>query len=134
MHSTRPSLVQVAKTNTLDQAVVPEHTRKAGCSYRRMTHSFKLEFLFCCLFTFLKNKYLRSSLLAEGIGSGIVTAVAWVTAVVGVRALAQELPHAMGMAKKNLFLLWGCPSSSGAVLGAMLTICLFITSQGEGLS
>lgn len=40
----------------------------------------------------------------------------------------------MGMAKKNLFLLWGCPSSSGAVLGAMLTLCLFITSQGEGLS
>ena len=34
-------------------------------------------------------------------GSGTVTAVAWVAAVVWVRSLAQELLHAMGKKKKN---------------------------------
>ena len=36
-----------------------------------------------------------------GYGSIIVTAVARVTAVVWVCSLAQELPHAVGMAKKK---------------------------------
>ena len=36
-----------------------------------------------------------------GGGSGIVTAVAQVTAVLRVPPLAQELPHAMGSAKKK---------------------------------
>ena len=35
-----------------------------------------------------------------GYGSGIVTAVVLVTAVVCVRSLARELPHALGTAKK----------------------------------
>ena len=34
-------------------------------------------------------------------GSSFITAVAWVTAVVQVQSLAQELPHAMGTAKKK---------------------------------
>ena len=34
-------------------------------------------------------------------GSSDVTATAWVTAVTQVPSLAQELPHAMGMAKKQ---------------------------------
>ena len=35
----------------------------------------------------------------SSLGSGIVTAVAWVTAMVQVPSLAQELLHATGMAK-----------------------------------
>ena len=38
---------------------------------------------------------------AGGLRSDVVTAVAWVTALVRVRSLAQELPHATGTAKKN---------------------------------
>ena len=34
-------------------------------------------------------------------GSGVVTAVTWVTAVVQVWSLAQDLPNAVGMAKKK---------------------------------
>ena len=34
-------------------------------------------------------------------GFGVVTAVAWDTAVVRVQFLARELPHAVGAAKKN---------------------------------
>ena len=37
-----------------------------------------------------------------GYGSSIVTAATWVTAVAQVQPLAQELPHATGVAKKNL--------------------------------
>ena len=33
-------------------------------------------------------------------GSGVVTAVAWIAAVVQVRTLAQELIHVAGIAKK----------------------------------
>ena len=36
-----------------------------------------------------------------GEGSGIVTATAWVTAVVWVQSLAQKLPHAVGVVKKK---------------------------------
>ena len=36
-----------------------------------------------------------------GEGSGVVTAVAWVTAVARVQALAWELLHVAGMAKKK---------------------------------
>ena len=35
-----------------------------------------------------------------GLGSGVVTAVAWVAAIVRVLSLAQDLSHAAGMAKK----------------------------------
>ena len=34
-------------------------------------------------------------------GSSAVIAVAWVTAVAQVQSLAQELPHAIGMAEKR---------------------------------
>ena len=34
-------------------------------------------------------------------GSSIVTAVVWVTVVAQVQSLAQELPHAVDMAKKK---------------------------------
>ena len=41
----------------------------------------------------------------SSLGSGIVTAVAWVTAMVQVPSLAQELLHATGMAqKKNIYI------------------------------
>ena len=38
---------------------------------------------------------------SAGLGSGIVTAVAWVAAVVWVQPQTQELPHANGVTKKN---------------------------------
>ena len=34
-------------------------------------------------------------------GSGVVTAVVWITAVARVQSLTQELPHAVGIAKKR---------------------------------
>ena len=37
---------------------------------------------------------------SAGEESGIVSAVAWVAAVAGVQSLAQELLHAVGVAKK----------------------------------
>ena len=45
----------------------------------------------------------RSSLVAQWVKICIVTAAAWVATVAQVRSLAQELPHATGAAKKNLF-------------------------------
>ena len=42
---------------------------------------------------------LEFSCDSMGKGSGIVTATAWVAAVVQVRSPPWELPHAMGMAK-----------------------------------
>ena len=46
------------------------------------------------------RKHHRKFLCAAPVqGSGIVTAVAWVTAVARVQSLAWELPDAMGMAK-----------------------------------
>ena len=38
-------------------------------------------------------------------GSGVVTAVAWVSAVAWVQSLTQELPHVAGAAKKRK-LVW----------------------------
>jgi len=38
---------------------------------------------------------------SAGQGSGLVSAVAWVTAVVGIRSLAWELPHAHGCSKEK---------------------------------
>ena len=44
---------------------------------------------------------LVSHLEKDKIGSGVVVAVAWVTAVVQVGSLAQEFPHATSVAKKK---------------------------------
>ena len=41
-------------------------------------------------------------------GSGIVTTVVRVADVARVQSLALELPHATGVAKKRIVLLWTC--------------------------
>ena len=48
---------------------------------------------------------------AAGSGSSVVTAAAWVAAVVWVQSLAQELPP-VGVAKNIYFLKIGCNFSS----------------------
>ena len=47
------------------------------------------------------RKTHRSSLVAYGEGSGVITAVAQVTAMLWVWSLAWELTHATGIAKKD---------------------------------
>lgn len=72
-YNARPSLVRVARTNTTDPARVPEHMRTTGCSYGMMIiHGFKLELLFCYLFTFFKINIL---LLDHPSSSGAVLGV-----------------------------------------------------------
>ena len=45
-----------------------------------------------------------------GYGSRVITAAAWVTNVAQFQSLAQELPHAMGTAKKKSARLWATHS------------------------
>ena len=52
-----------------------------------------------------------------GEGSGVVTAVAWVTAVARVQALAWELLHVAGMVKKKKMFLFSIFPVPGTVLG-----------------
>ena len=53
-------------------------------------------FSFKLFFFFFKRQILEFSCGATGLGSGIVTAVALLTAVVRIGSLARELPHATG--------------------------------------
>ena len=48
----------------------------------------------------LENNTGRVPLWLSGLGSSVVTTVAWVTAVAQVQSMAQEVPHASGAAKK----------------------------------